>query len=128
MSPDSASPETPSTPHVLQAIDVHKAVWLVTGCASAHPDLTLSHIDARADLEWDWTLLSKRDITRPWFVQKHKDKPWDWHALSRHLALAGVREHKACLTIQRWWSDQYWNPARRVCRERLMREFDELTY
>jgi hypothetical protein len=67
-------------------------------------------------------------------VVENPDMPWNWIVLSRRgdMLLSGiekvriVRQHFACLVIQRAWRECIANPEYMLCRRRLLREAADL--
>ncbi len=66
-------------------------------------------------------------------VEKHPDKPWDWFILSRNEnmlmsksdEIKMYRQYFASKRIQRKWKICISNPSYKICKKRLMREFNE---
>ena len=80
---------------------------------------------ARIDNSWheSWDFTSMLDITRPGDASV---RFLDSDVARRHLVVATLQIQHAARVIQRGWRRAVANPATRVCRDRLLREFREL--
>ena len=81
---------------------------------------------ARIDNSWheSWDFTSMLDITRPGGASALRFLDSD--AARRHLAAATLQIQHAARVVQRGWRRAAADPAMRVCRDRLLREFREL--
>lgn len=99
------------------------------------------------DLPWDWQMLCARtvrgipscdgDIFD--VIRTNRRRPWPWKNMNPcrkirrkywylpwqgHMTYARIR---AARVIQRLWLDKYYNPERTCCKNRLAREFREMS-
>jgi len=105
---------------------------------SKNPAIRLEDMLRFPDLPWDWeyNVSLNPNVTFD-FVMEHPEIPWNWDLLSHtfnRTLLFGSREdilHALQLNIcarkiQRGWFRSMTNPEYRLCRARLLRDFDDL--
>jgi hypothetical protein len=101
---------------------------------SGNPIITWDIVCDNVDISWCYKNLSMNANITWEIVTANPDKCWWWALLSRRgdMLLSGiekvriVRQHFACLVIQRAWRECIANPGYMLCRRRLLREAADL--
>jgi hypothetical protein len=101
---------------------------------SINPNITWDVVEANPDKPWNWLGLSMNPNITWDVVEANPDKPWDWEGIStqRHMFLSSmdicdiIKRHRAAKAIQRHWRHIVANPCYMVCKQRLLREFNEI--
>jgi hypothetical protein len=96
-------------------------------------DITIGMMD-NEEVRKTWMNISANKAITWKDVVENPDMPWNWFLLSQRgdMLLSDmekvriVREHFACLVIQRAWRECIANPGYMICRRRLLREAADL--
>ena len=102
---------------------------------SRNPNITWEIIESNLDYPWYWPHVSQNPNITWDIIKANPDKPWVIHWISKNhnlfkLNIKSVekiaREYFAKKKIARYLRECISNPAYKVCRDRLTREFQEL--
>ena len=77
-------------------------------------------------LNWNWGILSNHYSLKLELVKRHAKYPWNRFVIKKRFDFL-IDEYMAIIKIKRAWLRAYYDPQYVICRNRLKREFAELS-
>ena len=105
-------------------------------CELSHnPNITWKIVRDNPEMPWSYYWLTSNPNIAWEIVRDNPEKPWDCYGLITNPNIFNVdnvlieksTKYIACRKIQELWFECYYNPENVICKNRLLREFNDIT-